>query len=426
MARTARNSAKKSDELDFNVREATRQEAGFGGAYSVTRRRAASNRTFSTGSGQPPRTFRLRPPRRSPVGSSPGELFSLEDDVATTIEVVAWDESRVIHYEAQHPKEALDSLASWKYVWVNLKGNADRATLGALRDVFELHPLAVEDAWNVPQRPKFDVYANHLYLVLDCMSLRQGMDPEDGASMGEGDAHHLDVEQISIFLGNRFVLTIQEKPSDLFAPIRRRFLTSEGRMKLRSVDYVAYSMVDTIVDTWFPAVDFLAEKVEEMEDDILLRRQRGVVQRLLAFRQRLHEIRRMVHPMHDAVAAFYLSESALVQKGTKVFLRDCLDHASRLLEMAETTKEHAVSLLDVHIALASHEMNEVMKILTLISTIFIPLSFIAGVYGMNFNPEISRWNMPELDWVYGYPFALMLMTAVAVGFGLYFHRRRWL
>lgn len=197
-------------------------------------------------------------------------------------------------------------------------------------------------------------------------------------------------------------------------------------MKKRTADYVAYALVDTLVDSWFPTVDFFADKVDRMEDEILLRRRRGMVERLLILRQRLHEVQRMVQPMYEAVRGFYQVESPLVTKSMAVYLRDCLDHAARLREVIDNSREQAAGLLDVHIALSSHQMNEVMKVLTLISTIFIPLSFIAGVYGMNFDPEVSPLNMPELAWFYGYPFALLLMGSVALGFAVYFHRRRWL
>lgn len=425
MAKETKSTKREQPPLDYNVRHYSRAESASGASYGEARTRATSAGKFPSEPRR--RSFRVKPARRAPIGGSPGELMVLFDDEGeTTIDVVAWNGEDVVEWRANHPQEAFEALKTWKYVWVNVKGNSDRGVFTALRDTFELHPLAVEDVWNSPQHPKFEVYPQHLFMILDWLSLRPLPDKLASVTLFEEDDHPLDVEQIGLFLGERFVVTVQEKDSPLFDPIRRRFLSPEGRMKKRTADYVAYALVDTLVDSWFPTVDFFADKVDRMEDEILLRRRRGMVERLLILRQRLHEVQRMVQPMYEAVRGFYQVESPLVTKSMAVYLRDCLDHAARLREVIDNSREQAAGLLDVHIALSSHQMNEVMKVLTLISTIFIPLSFIAGVYGMNFDPEVSPLNMPELAWFYGYPFALLLMGSVALGFAVYFHRRRWL
>lgn len=369
-------------------------------------------------------TRRLRPPsdRRSPIGASPGRLYGGSDGARPILDVIGWTNGTVEAFEAVSAQEAFDCLQRCTYVWLNVRGNAHRETLEDVREVFGLHALAVEDAWNVPQRPKTDHYPQHLYVVLDCVDIAQRTQEEKEKRVEPA----ILTQQVSIFLGESYVITVQESAESIFGAIRHRFLAPDGKMKIRTVDYVAYALADTVVDSWFPVVDYFGEEVEALEDEILMRAQRGVVSRLLGVRQRLHELRRLVHPMLAALKDLLATDSTLVKKPTKVYLRDCVDHASRLVDVTETTQEHAMGLLEVHIALASHQMNEVMKVLTLISTIFIPLSFIAGVYGMNFDPDLSPWNMPELSWFYGYPFALALMGCVGGGFWYYFYRRRWL
>lgn len=373
----------------------------------------------------PTRRLRRQSKRRSPIGSSPGRLYGGNDGERPILDVIAWTvgpQGEVEAFSLATAQEAYALLDRFTYVWVNVRGNGHRETLEDVRDVFDLHKLAVEDAWNVPQRPKTDHYPQHVYVVLDFVE----MGPRTATDRALRAEPAILTQQVSIFLGDRYVITVQESAERIFGAIEDRFLTPEGKMKLRTVDYVAYALADAIVDSWFPVVDYFGEEVESLEDEILQRAQRGVVSRLLGVRQRLHELTRLVHPMLAALKDLLATDSSLVKKPTKVYLRDCVDHASRLVDVTETTQEHAMGLLEVHIALASHQMNEVMKVLTLISTIFIPLSFIAGVYGMNFDPEISPWNMPELAWFYGYPFALTLMAGVAGGFWYYFYRRRWL
>lgn len=367
--------------------------------------------------------LRLRPsfsPRRSPIGATPGVLHGTSTGNAPPLDVIAWDGDGQVHaFEAEELQQAADALESYRYVWLNIRGNSHLQTLEEVRRVFDLHALAVEDAWNVPQRSKLDGYERHLFLVLNHLALASEEDvPEEQQAL-------LQAQQISFFIGERYLITIQENNQTLFEPIRKRFLDPHGQMKKRTPDYVAYALADAVVDSCFPLLDTLAEQVETAESSIYVRKHRGVITHLLSLRRRLHELKRLVTPMHRALTDLLTLDSSLIHKATRVYLRDCVDHATRLVESAEVAQDHAKSLMDVHIALSSHEMNEVMKVLTIISTIFIPLSFIAGVYGMNFDPEVSPWNMPELSWFFGYPFALLLMLTVGVGFAFYFRARRW-
>lgn len=355
--------------------------------------------------------FRLSPGRRSPVGAAPGMLIGGEEGgVAPTIVAVAWVADAAREFEVDDVDDAIALIDAHDGVWIDVRGNHHKATLQRLRDALNLHPLAIEDAWNVPQRPKVDVYDEHLYVVLD----RVEMNPE------------LRTEQISVFLGEGFVLTIQEREGDCFDPVRVRFKAPTTRIRTSGVDYVAYALVDAIIDAWFPVVEALSFAVEDLEGDVLSRKRGDVVPDLLQLRQKLHELRRLALPARDAVMSLLENDSGFIQEATMPYLRDCNDHAGRVVELLETIQEHSMGLLDVHMALSSHEMNAVMKVLTLISTIFIPLSFIAGLYGMNFDPGVSPYNMPELGWRYGYPFALGLMVAVGIGLTIFFFRKRWL
>lgn len=233
-------------------------------------------------------------------------------------------------------------------------------------------------------------------------------------------------EQVSFFLADRVVVSFQERPGDSFEPVRERLRQGKGRIRAEGADFLLYSLCDAVLDAFFPTLERLGDEVEEMEERLLAS---PVPEEFVAIRRlkrALLEVRHAVWPARDALNLLLIEEHALIRPGTKVFFRDCYDHTIQLMDMVETFREMTSGLVDEYMSAVSNRMNEIMKVLTVVATIFIPLTFIAGVYGMNFDTKASPWNMPELTWAYGYPALLLLMAAVAGGMLCYFRRKRWI
>ena len=238
--------------------------------------------------------------------------------------------------------------------------------------------------------------------------------------------NELESEELSLFFGKDFVVTFQERPGDCFEPIRQRIRAGRDRIRGSGPDYLAYALLDAIVDHYFPVFEDYGNRLEALEERVLTGAEPAIVGRLMAVRRDLVRLRRAAWPMRDALSGLLREGVPNVRKETQVFMRDCHDHAIRLVDISESFRELASSLMEVHLAVQGQRLNEVMKVLTIIATLFIPLGFIAGLYGMNFDPDISPYNMPELGWRYGYPFAIGLMALVVVLLMFYFRRKGWI
>jgi len=302
--------------------------------------------------------------------------------------------------------------------WLNVDGLGHAETLKAIGQEYGLHNLELEDIVNVHQRPKFEDYDDHLFLVLRMPAASNG----ENGSMGS----QFHAEQVSMCLGPNFVLTFQEIPGDAFEPVRRRLRNDGNPIRKRGTDYLAYTLIDAVIDAYFPVLERFGERVESLENEVVERPTTEHITRIHGLKRDLLAVRRAVWPMRDLLAALLRDENNLVKDSTRVFLRDCHDHTIQLIDMIETYREITSGLVDIHLSSLSNRMNEVMKVLTIIATIFIPLTFIAGIYGMNFDPEVSPWNMPELKWAFGYPAAMLLMLGIAVGLLGWFYRKGWI
>jgi len=289
-------------------------------------------------------------------------------------------------------------------LWLDVVGLHDVDLLAAIGGVFGLHALALEDVVNTGQRPKVEEYDDHLFVIL------RGFH-EDG--------DELEPEQLALFLLPGVVLSFQERPGDVFEPVRERLRRGKGRARGMGADYLLYALVDAVIDGCFPLLEAFGERIEDLEHELIEDPSPATLERIYQIRRELLQLRRAAWPEREVVNSLHREETPHVTRETKVFLRDCYDHAVEVLEILETYRELAGSMLDVYLSSLSHRMNEVMKVLTIIATIFIPLTFIAGVYGMNF--EV----MPELSWAWGYPAALGAMAVVAGALVVYFHRRGW-
>ncbi|PSB14545.1 magnesium and cobalt transport protein CorA [filamentous cyanobacterium CCP2] len=345
-------------------------------------------------------------------GSMPGTLTIEEDASHPVIFLIDYDPNQANRVKIQAPEDCAPHLKSSSVSWIDVQGLGSENILRRLGNVFKLHPLVLEDIVNVPQRPKVEEYDEHLLLILRMVTLR-----EDGTRFLS--------EQVSFILGENYLLTVQEEPHyDCFGPVRERIRTSKGNIRKHGVDYLTYALLDAIVDGFFPVLEMYGEQLEELEDEVVANPSRQTLERIHEIKRQLLTLRRAVWPQRDAINSLIRDGNALISDEVRVYLRDCYDHIVQILDILETYRELASSLMDVYLSSISNKMNEIMKVLTIISTIFIPLTFIAGVYGMNFDPEIIG-NMPELNFPYAYWICWGVMLTIAISLIFYFKRRGW-
>ncbi len=344
---------------------------------------------------------------RSRPGTSPGTIAVDPEAPRPAIRILGYGPDDCVEREVASAQDLRALLGRWPVLWVNVDGLGDAAVLAEIGRLFAIHPLALEDVVNVHQRPKVDVYDAHLFIVMRMA--------DDGGS-----------EQLSLFIGSGYVLTFQERGGDCFEPVRQRLRGGKGRIRAASADYLAYALIDAVIDAYFPVLEALEGRLEEVEKLIFPSPDDAAVSRLQQIKEQLRELRRTTWPHRDVVNVLLRDEVPFVARETQVYLRDCADHALHVTELADSCRETATDLMGAYLSSLSNRMNEVMKTLTVIAAIFIPLSFLASLYGMNFDRSASRWNMPELGWAWGYPALLLAMGLVACGLLLWFRRRGWL
>ncbi len=292
--------------------------------------------------------------------------------------------------------------------WIDIEGLQDIGLLDGLGGCYGLHPLILEDILNTDQRPKSDDMENYIYVVLKMLDF-------DPASL------EIVSEQVSIVFGRNYVISLQEgREGDLFEPLRERIRGGKGRMRSLGPDYLAYSLLDTIIDHYFVILEKFAERIEMLEDDLVNDPQPETLQQIHRLKREMIFLRKSAWPLREVVSDLEKSESDLIQPATKIFLRDIYDHAIHIVDSIESYREMLSSMLDIYLSSVSNRMNQVMKVLTIIATIFMPLTFLAGVYGMNFK------HMPELGWSWGYPLVLVLMFALAGAMIYFFKKKNWL
>ena len=352
---------------------------------------------------------RTRRTSRSPVGAAPGTLRIDPQAPKPQIQVLAYGPASVEELADVAPDRLSALRGQHSVLWVDVHGLGDEETLRAIAACFSLHRLALEDVVNVNQRSKVEDYPEHLFVV---------------ARQLDAQAQEVATEQLSMFVGRDWVLTFQQTPGDGFEPVRARIRAGKGRLRHAGADYLAYALIDAVVDGYFPVLEAAGEALEELEDRVVTRPEPALLGQLYRTRRELVSLRRAIWPMREALAGLRRDELAFVQPETRLYLRDTADHAVQLLELLESYRELSASLVDVYLSSVSNRMNEVMKVLTVIATLFIPLTFVAGVYGMNFHD--SPYAMPELTARYGYPATMGVMAVIAIGLIVWFRRRGWL
>jgi magnesium transporter len=298
----------------------------------------------------------------------------------------------------------------WPVTWVHVVGLGDAAVIEALGHAFEIHRLALADVVHGQQRPKVQRWGDVTQIVARMVD----------------DVGSTQTEQLSIFVGHDFVLSFEERKGELFEGVRTRLRTDLGDIREGKSDFLAYAMLDAVIDAFFPVVEQIGDELDQIEDDLPTMTQPQVTPRLRQVKHDLLHIRRALWPLRDVLGGLASGQCPHVQEETRHYLRDCQDHCAQLIDIVGLYRELAADLVDLQISVAGQRLNEVMKLLTVMATLFIPLTFISSIYGMNFDPEYSPLNMPELRWYWGYPFALGLMGATAAGLLSYFRRRGWI
>jgi magnesium transporter len=353
----------------------------------------------------------LRIRRRAAIGAPPGTLLADPEAPPPRLSVLVYDAERCEEAVLDTPDAYQDYRRDWPMLWADVEGLGDADVVQRVGDVFGLHRLALEDVLNTYQRAKTEEYSDHVFVVARMTLLDHG---------------ELHSEQIGLFVGRGWLVTFQERPGDCFDPVRDRIRQARGRIRVGGPSYLAYALLDAIVDNYFPVLEHYGERLEDLEDDVVQNPTPDVVNAIRSIRRDLLGLRRAVWPMREAIGALMREGNAFVDDETRVYLRDCYDHTIQVIDLLENYREIASGLMDVYLSSVSNRMNEIMKVLTIIATVFIPLTFVVGVYGMNFNTSVSRWNMPELAWRWGYPAVWGVMLLIALGLFLYFRRKRWI
>jgi magnesium transporter len=348
--------------------------------------------------------------RRSLPGSSPGTLIIDPDAPKPVLRLMAFSPDRIIEKDIEDPLAARPFVGQWPVTWINVTGLGDLSVITKLGEIFNLHRLALEDVINVHQRPKVEQYRDYCYIVVRIVK-----DSEKYAS-----------EQVSIFLGKDFVVSLQEQAGEYFNPVLDRIRAGTGRMRTAGPDHLAYALIDAIIDCYFPVLERYGEQVEALEDAIVAQPDNTLMNRIQELRHGLMTLRRVAWPLREAMTILYRDPIPLIDEEERFYLRDCYDHLVQIIDLLENYRDVTSGLMEVYLTSLSNRTNEIMKVLTIITAIFVPMTLIAGIYGMNFNTEASPWNMPELEWGWGYPFALGLMALVAIILMLYFRKKGWL
>ncbi len=349
--------------------------------------------------------------QRADVGGLPGHVQASGPTHPTSVHVFTFDHSTYNEHNNVN-QLFIDKLVDkpGQITWIDVCGLADSAFIECLGKRFQIHPLLLEDIVHTHQRPKVEIYDDRVALILRLV--------ESTAPLAW--------EQVSFVLCGATVLTFQERPGDAFDPIRKRIRNRLGSIGSLGADYTMYSLIDVSIDSFFPLMEDYGKTLEDLEDAIEQGIGIEVQNRVHSIRTELSQLRKISWAQREAIQRLIADADDLFQPATLPFLRDCLDHTGQLLDVSETFRDMAGDLRDHYFTQLSQRTNDVMKLLTIISTVFMPLSFIAGVYGMNFNSEISRYNMPETQWYLGYPVVMLLMMAIAAMMLFYFYRKGWL
>jgi magnesium transporter len=343
------------------------------------------------------------------AGSAPGTLFFVGEKKVekVTVTIIDYDADSLQETEVASVDECLAYRDKKSVTWINISGLHDVEIIEKLGEKFNLHPLLMEDIVNTEQRPKLEDYDDYLFVILKIL-------------YAEGENHFIQHEQISLIITPSLVISLQEKEGDVFDPVRQRIRKGKGRIRKSGTDYLGYALIDTIVDHYFKVFEEIGEKIEVLQEEVLSKPDPATLQAIQKLKREMIFIRKSIWPLREIISGLLRSESALIKGDILPYLRDVYDHTIQVIDTAETFRDMLSGMLDIYLSSLSNKMNEVMKVLTIMATIFIPLTFIAGIYGMNFE------FMPELKWHWSYPVLWIILITIFVAMVFWFKRKKWL
>jgi len=343
------------------------------------------------------------------TGMAPGSMVFIGDRKVekVRIDIIDFSENHLNELHNVSIAQCMDFVRSPSVTWINVNGIHDTELISSLGKCFDLHPLTLEDIVNTSQRLKTEDFEKYLFVVLKMMAFNRS-------------TNIVEMEHVSLILGDTFVISFLEDEGDVFDSVRERLRTAKGRIRNMKADYLAYSLMDTVVDHYFLAVEHIGDLIEEIDDQILDNPQPGDLKRIHQLKRDILGLRKAIWPLREEIGLLDKSESPLILKENRMFWRDLYDHTIQVIDMVETFRDILASMHDTYLSSQSNRMNEIMKMLSIIATIFMPLTFIAGVYGMNFK------SMPELEWAWGYPLIWIIMILVGAGHFAYFKSKRWI
>ena len=348
--------------------------------------------------------------RSKKAGLPPGTLIHIGEKKAgePKMTLIDYDEANFQEREVKAAEECLAFREKPTVTWINVEGVHQVEVVEKLGNCFGLHPLVLEDILNTDQRPKLEIYGDYVYIVLKML-------------YGSDSNRLVEAEQVSLILGSNFLISFQEgKEGDVFNPVRERIRSGKGLIRKMGSDYLAYSLIDTIVDNYFLILERLGEKIELVEEELVVHPTTTTIQEIQKFKNEMIYVRRVVWPLREVISSLGRKESPLVKETTEIYLRDVYDHTVQIMDTVEVYREMLSGMLDIYLSSVSNRLNSVMKVLTIIATIFMPLTFIAGIYGMNFK------YMPELEWRWGYPAIWLIVAIIGISMLIYFKKKKWL
>jgi magnesium transporter len=328
------------------------------------------------------------------------------------VTVIDYDKDNFSSFPVEKIEGCIPLKESPTTSWINIDGLHDVPLIEKICEGFDIHPLTIEDILHTTQRPKMDVYDNYIYLVVRMHTYN-------------AETKEIDSEQVGFILTTHFLITFQEKAGDTFDSVRERIKKSKGRIRKMGTDYLMYALIDSIVDNYFSVLENVGEEIEFIEEELVTNPVPETMHKIHALKREMILLRKSIWPLRELISSLQREDLPQITETITIYLKDLYDHTIQIVDTVETFRDMISGMLDIYLSSISNRMNEVMKVLTIFAAIFIPLTFIAGIYGMNFNTDKSPLNMPELQWYYGYPFALGVMAVIGVGLLGYFKSKKW-
>ena len=354
-----------------------------------------------------PRLFMKRATQQ--LGLTPGTLVHIGEKKIekVRIRIIDYDETQLEEKEVKTVEECFTFKDKPTITWINIDGLHDIEVIEKIGRHFGLHPLVLEDIVNTEQRPKLEDFGDHIFVVLKMLYY-------------DNDKNELEVEQVSLIFGLNFVISFQERLGKIFEPLRERIRKGKGRVRKSGADYLAYALIDSIVDNYFVILEQFGERIEDTEQELATNPTQEILQTIRAFKKEMIFLRKSIWPLREVVNSLERGESPLIHESTGIYLRDVYDHTIQIIDAVESYRDMLAGMLDVYLSSISNKMSEVMKVLTIFAAIFIPLTFVAGIYGTNFS------FIPEFEWQWSYFVFLFVLVLIGISMLAYFRRKKWL